>query len=234
MLTIAEPSIIGITDSGQATVEKGIKDLLLAFNLGLARTCMSPLGGDLYSAEIETKAPGTKVTIEETPEGKTINVAVTIGLRATVHITIGTKEEVSEQQAANYLNKIIHVKRFSPNPALIKELNIGKALNEYESAMSTFDRLRIFKYLFNTVEFCANWTGTNSRGSNLDSTIATIAKVPQSEVEFWRDFYNRTKHVDRTALDASTYVQGMEKLPAILPKIREAAKQLVANCLNQI
>ena len=139
-----------------------------------------------------------------------------------------------DQQALNYLNKIIRVKRFSPNPALIKELNMGKALNEYESAMSTFDRLRIFKYIFNTVEFCANWTGTSYTGSSLDSTIATIAKVSQSEVEFWRDFYNRTKHVDRTALDASTYVQGMEKLPEILPKIREAAKQLIVNCLNQI
>ena len=133
MLTIAEPSMIGITDSGQATVEKGIKDLLLAFNLGLVRTCMSTLGGDLYSAEIETKAPEAKITIEETPKGKNIKISETLTMRETLHITIGTREETSEQQAVNYLNRIINVKRSSPNRDLIKELNIGKALNEYES-----------------------------------------------------------------------------------------------------
>lgn len=114
MLTIAEPSMIGITDSGQATVEKGIKDLLLAFNLGLVRTCMSTLGGDLYSAEIETKAPEAKITIEETPKGKNIKISETLTMRETLHITIGTREETSEQQAVNYLNRIINVKRFLP------------------------------------------------------------------------------------------------------------------------
>jgi hypothetical protein len=234
MLTIAEPSAIGLTDSGQATVEKGIKDLLLAFNLGLVRTCMSTLGGDLYSAEVETKAPETKITIEETPKGKNIKISETLVMRETVHITIGTREEISEQQVMAYLTKIISVSRFSPRPSSIRELNLSKALNEYEIAMSNFDRLRSFKNLFNTIEFCANWTGTDHKGPGLDVEAAKIARVSQQEVEFWRNFYNRTKHVDKTASDASAFVEGMERLPEMLPKIREAAKGLIVNCLGQI
>jgi hypothetical protein len=233
-LIITDSSIVGLTSSDQSIVELTVRDLLLAFNLILSRTCLSTLGGDLHPAEITSKTPTTSVTIEEAPEGRIIKIAETLTLRDSVHITIGTREEINEKQVIDYYNKITRVKRHSPNPSVIKELNIGKALKEYESAMSTFDRLRIFKYLFNTIEFCANWNGTTYKGQNLDSIVASISKVPQADVEFWRGFYNRTKHVDRTASDASEYVQGMEKLPEILPKLREAAKQLISDCLNQI
>jgi len=233
-LTIDDPSIIGLTSSERAMVDKAVKDLILAFNLSLVRTCLSTVGGDLYSAEVETKTPETKVTIEETPKGKSIKVVETIVFRDTVYMTIGTKEEISEQQVIANLNKIIMVNRFSPRPSLVRESNLSKALNEYEIAMSTFDRLRIFKSLFNTIEFCTNWTGTDYRGQVLDANVAAITTIPQSDIEFWRNFYNRTKHVDKTTLEASTFVQGMEKLPEILPTIREAAKKLIVNCMNQI
>lgn len=234
MLTIDEPSIIGLTSSEQTTVDKAIKNLILAFNLSLMRTCLSTVGGDFYSAEVETKAPETKVTIEETPTGKSIKVIETMVLRDTVYITIGTKEEISEQLVIANLNRIVMVNRFSPRPSSVGESNLSKALNEYEIAMSTFDRLRIFKSLFNTIEFCANWTGTDYRGQVLDANVAAITTIPQSDIEFWRNLYNRTKHVDKTNLEASAFVQGVEKLPAFLPTIREAAKKLIANCMNQI
>jgi hypothetical protein len=234
MLTIDDPSIIGLTSSEQAMVDKAVKDLILAFNLSLVRTCLSTVGANLYPAEVETKTPETKVTIEETPRGKNLKVVEAIGFRDSVYITIGTREEISEQRVIADLNKIIKVNRFSPTPSLERELNLSKALNEYEIAMSTFDRLRIFKSLYNTIEFCANWTGTDNRGPVLDANVAAITAIPQSDIEFWRDFYNRTKHVDRTTLEASTFVQGMEKLPEISPIIREAAKKLIADCMNRI
>ncbi len=234
ILTVAEPSLIYIADSGQAIVEKGIKDLLLSFNLGLVRTCLSTLGGGLYSAEVEMKPTEAKITIEETPAGKNIKISETLAFRETLHITIGTREEISEQQAMVYLNKITGVSRFSSKPRTARESNLSKALNEYEMAMSSFDRLRTFKSLFNTVEFCANWTGTDYQGRVLDANIAATTRVSQQDVEFWRSLYNRTKHVDKSALEALTFIEGTGKLPEILPKIREVAKQLIINCLSQI
>lgn len=153
-LTIANSSIIGLVSSEQSAIEIAIKDLVLAINLALTRTCMSTLGNDLFQAEVKSIPTPTKVTIEEGSKGKNISIVETIFLRDTVHISIGTREDLSEQKILAYLNQIPKAKRFSPNPTLLRELNTGKALKEYENAMSTFDRLRIFKSLFNSLVLC--------------------------------------------------------------------------------
>jgi FAD/FMN-containing dehydrogenase len=155
--------------------------------------------------------------------------------RDTIHIRIGTHEEVNEEHVLANLEKVAQVDRFGIQITTdLKVVNLAKALNEYENAMSIFDRLRIFKSLVNSLELCANWKGVDNTGPAIDSVIASVSNVPQTDVADWRNLYNRTKHVDRSPVDQEQFVIGMEKLPSILPSIREAAKRLIIDRLNQI
>lgn len=233
LLTVSDSSLIGLSSYEQVIVERAIKDLVLSFNLSLVRVSLSTLQGDLPSTEVKFHPKETKVKIEQTSEGINVRIAETLRMRGEAHVTIGTHDELDEKQALANLEKIIKVKRFKPpSNSSLKAVNLGKALNAYESAMSTFDRLRVFKNLYNTIEFCANWNGVNRTGSSLDSLVASISNVQQADVCYWRRFNARTKHVDRTPIDASKYIQGMERVSSILQSIREATKQLIIDRLN--
>jgi hypothetical protein len=234
LLTVSNPSLIKLNSSDQIIVERAIKELTLAFNVCLSRICLSTLEGGLPSADVQMRPPETKVTVEQTPVGKEIRIIETMLIRGTVHITIGTSEKLDEGEALAILEKIISVDRFKlQQTSPIKLINLAKALNEYETAMSSFDRLRIFKNLFNTLEFSVNWDGADYTGQAFDGVVASISNIQQLDVGDWRSFYNRTKHVDRTPVDASQFVQGMEKLPSVLPLIREATKKLIVDRLNR-
>jgi hypothetical protein len=239
LLTISDPSLIGLRSPDRAVVDRAVRDLVLSFNLVLTRACLSILPlGDLQSTEIELQPPRAKVTIEQTPEGKRVQIVEIVEpvlVRPTVHITIRIHDEVDEKQALANLEKIIRINRFGSQPTSdLKVANLTKALNEYESAMLTLDRLRIFRSLFNTLEFCTNWDGKNRTGSELDSVIASVSGVGESSVGEWRRLYNRTKHVDREPAEASKLVQEIEKLPSFLPPLREAVKRLIVDRLSRI
>lgn len=233
-LTVSDSSLIGLNSSDQGSIERAIKDLILSFNLCLMRSCLSTLSGELPSAEIKFLPKETKVTIKDTPNGKHITIHDTVRITDRVSIRLGSHDELDEKQALLNLEKIIEVNRFNPKETTpLKVLSLGKALNAYERAMSTFDRMQTFKNLYNTLEFCANWNGVDHTGPALDSLIASISPVSQADFRSWRRFNARTKHVDRTPREASRFVKGMEMLSSILPPIREAAKQLIIDRLNQ-
>lgn len=234
-LTVSNPSSIRLSSSDQTAVERIIKELILSFNLCLSRTCLSTLEGDLPSADVHVQPAETKVIVEQTPVGKNINIVETISFRDTVHITIGTKEELDEKEALAVLERSLHVNRFElQRTSPIELINLAKALNEYETAMSSFDRLRIFKSLFNSLELSVNWNGTNYTSQDFDNLVASLSNVQSHEVRDWRSFYNRTKHVDRTPADASEFVHGMEKLRSLFPSIREATTRLLVDRLGRI
>jgi hypothetical protein len=146
-LTVLDPSILRIASSSQVIVERATDNLVLACNLALKRVCLSTLQGDLSSSEISHSSE-SKVTVEETPKGKQITISETLSLNATVHITLGISEELDEEKVIALLGKVIRVNRFEPKTLIVREANLSKALNEYENAMFSFSRLRIFKYLF--------------------------------------------------------------------------------------
>jgi len=234
-LHISDPSMIGLTSSEQRLVERAVTDLVLAFNLNLARTCMSKLTSEPVPTDVRIKPLETRVTVEQTEEGKHITVTETVFLRDSVHITMKSTEEADEEQILANSQRIIKLNRFDLKEDSPRELiNLSKAFSEYESAMSTFDRLQIFKHLFNALELSTNWDGKDRCGSVLDSEIASISNNEQSEIEEWRHFYNRTKHIDRTPTHTSEYVQGLEKLTLFLRHVREACKCVILNRLAQI
>jgi hypothetical protein len=234
-LCVSDSSVIGLSSSDQVSIERAMKNLVLAFNIGLIRACLSTLQGDLPTTEVRFPSAATKVSVEQISNEKHIQITETVTVRDTVHVRIITREEVDENQVMANLTKINHVNRFEMSSSVpIRMVNLVKALNAFENAMSTFDRMYIFKSLFNALEFCTNWDGRDRTGNDLDSEVSSISRVPTSDVANWRLLYNRTKHVDRAPLDASQYSRGMETLHSILPPIREASKQLIINRLASI
>lgn len=233
-LHISDPSRIGLASSEQRLVKRAVTNLVLAFNLDLVRACMSKLPSKPVSADVTIKPDETTVSVEPAEEGKNIRVTETVFVSDSVHIRIKFTDEADEEQIFANLRKIIQLNRFDLKEDSPRELiNLSKSLSEYESAMSTFDRLQIFKHLFNALQLSINWR-QDRRGSALDSAIASISDNEQSEIRDWRRFYNRTKHMDRCPTHTSEYVQGLEKLHSFLRPLRETCKRVILNRLAQI
>lgn len=233
-LEIKDSSVLDISEANQANGDKIVKNLVLAFNLVISRSCISILSGDLPSTETKSLPARVieKVFRKESGPNKSVVIVDSIGLVDSVSVVLTIVEELNVEHALNYFKLITKINRHSPNPAFLVKANIGKALNEFENAMSAFDKLRIFKYLFNTVEFCANYKGTDLKGDPLDFAIATYTHLSKLEIKEWRMFYNLTKHVDRSSGDTIKFIEDSKKLDEILPRIREAAKIMLIECLN--
>lgn len=234
-LSILDPSSLGLSTSEQNTVNRFIRDLVLASNLLLRHAALSTLEGDLAESHIEFKQSESKVVVEDTPQGKHITITETIMLRDSVHVTIGFTEEIDEDRLAFNLGLINKVnKNKLPKDTTLELVNLKKALNEYENAMSVFDRLMIFKHLFNSIELAVNWDGIDRRGSVFDTEVATTASLQVLEVTGWRKFYDRTKHVDRTPKDITAFIRGMENLPSLLMPLRLASETLIIDRLKRL
>jgi len=86
--------------------------------------------------------------------------------------------------------------------------------------MTVFPKLMIFKHLFNSLELSTNWNGVDRKGSSLDREVAGTSGIPMTNAEKWRRFYDRTKHVDRTAKDATEFVGGLATISDDLVPLR--------------
>jgi len=235
MLSIADPLSLGLLNSEQNTIELFIKDLVLACNLVLRHAVLSKLEGDLTQSNIEFKQPEAKVIEENTPQGKHITITEVLTLGESIHLTVGLNEEIDEGKMISNLalvNKVNRNKLSAHGKAQL--VNLGKSLSEYESAMLSFDRLIIFKHLFNSLELATNWDGTDRKGSCLDTEVANVTGIQMSEVCDWREFYNRTKHIDRTPKDITAFVKGTENLPQKLMTLRFASEIAIIDRLKKL
>lgn len=112
--------------------------------------------------------------------------------------------------------------------------NLKKSLTEYETGMKVFDRLMVFKHIFNSLELATNWDGSDRQGSSFDMQVATITGLQTSEVTEWRRFYNRTKHIDREPKEIAEFVQGMQNLPYFLKPLRLASNTVIFDRLKRV
>jgi len=235
LLKVPDAKSIGLTSFDQRDVEYGTKDVVLACNLSLQRACLSTLKADLPRPEIEIKVPETPVRIEHTPEGVHILLTETMVARDSVYLTILTKDELDEDQAIRNLRLVRKLDRHALSTSTpIPVVNLSKALSEFESAMTVFPRLLIFKHLFNSLEFSTNWDGTDRRGVLLDKEVANVSGIQEIIAGEWRHFYDRTKHVDRTPENATKFVGGLENLPQILTQLRKTSASMILDRLERL
>ncbi|MEM3333106.1 MAG: hypothetical protein QW745_02720, partial [Thermoplasmata archaeon] len=75
------------------------------------------------------------------------------------------------------------------------------ALFEYEAAMSSLNRLIIFKHLYNSLEIITNIDGIDRKSEELDSQMSYITRANKDDCKRWRNIYNRMKHIYRNVSD---------------------------------
>jgi hypothetical protein len=233
LLSIPYSSSLGLVTCEQNVVDRFVRNLVLAMNLNLQRTALSILKGEIAQPDVQFRRSESQARVEETPEGKHIIIAETVTVREFVHVTMKFDEEIDEDKVVSTLGLInkLNSKKFTDN---LKINNLRKSLTEYENGMKVFDRLMIFKHLFNSLELATNWDGSDRKSLPFDTEVATITGLPTLEVNKWRDFYNRTKHIDREPKEIAEFVHGMQNLPCVLKPLRSASNTVIIDRLKRM
>lgn len=230
VLSVSDPLPLGLLSGEDNAVKNFFENLILAFNLNLRLAAMSVLKGDISQIDTKFKHPEA-VKIEETLEGKRITISDTVFIKETVYITIKFAEEVDEKDVLTVL-RLVNELYWRDVTKNLKASNLRKALTEYGNAMKTFDRLMIFKHLFNSLELAVNWDGKDRRGEDFVRETAAVTGFQTSDITAWKDFYNRTKHVDREPKEIDEFISGMTDLPSFLEPLRSASNKAIISRLK--
>ncbi len=229
MLTVKNPKAIGLTDRHHIR-EESLRNLILAFNFSLKNNCLNIIEENLHGSEILRTSNSNASVTTKGSQGIMVNMGCEIS--TSVHITLGGREELDERTALLIYNGIKKFDRFKFKSSTLKEVNVAKALNEFETAMLPIDRLKVFRSLYNCLELCANSMGTKKENSALDAEISSLSGISQTTAEFWRLFYNRIKHPDTNNKQTVIYREGIEKLTVTLPEIRSSSTNLLLRLLD--
>ena len=197
-LKITDPKAIGLPNFNDHSVEDFFDNLILSCNLVLKKAAFSKNNSDSTHATVKRKEePKPKPIVKDTPSGKEIISTHVVYVTTRGHFTIGFEDELDEITMIEVLSKILSLKNCKVQTTL-KVSNVQKSLNDYQSGMSSFERLGIFKHLFSSLEVSTNCDGNDRNDQALVQEAAQISGVDKSKIEDCRSFNNRAKHIDRT------------------------------------
>jgi hypothetical protein len=236
-----EPLQLRFTSREPRIVEYEINNLILSFNLHLKDTCMTDSRSEYLPAQIQLKPSDQKSKVEQKGNNIVVSILDQIAILESAHAILGKQESIDGQKVIEGFQKIQNLDRRSLTPASPRwQLNLERALNEFEQGMSTLNGLFKFKHVYNAVEFATNLNGDDwMKEYKLDAEVCKLAgnKLQQELVEQWRLFYNRTKHSDRAKMgdaDTKTYNQGVNNLPSWLSQIRACASSILLQHLKKL
>jgi len=149
-----------------------------------------------------------------------------------VHITAGFEENLNETQILDILKKLDRLN--GTNKTNLQARNIKKSLDEYSAGMSSFDRIGIFKHLYSSMELATNCDGNDRTGSRLDNEVNKIAGTPNSAIQNWREFNDRTKHINRNPQEEKWYLENLSILGEKLSPLRKTCQKIILNRLTNI
>jgi len=144
-------------------------------------------------------------------------------------------DELDEEQTISNLQLLRILNRHAISTTTAKQVtSLSKALSEFESAMTVFPQLMIFKNLLNSLEPATNSDGVDRTGKSLDNEVDKMSGIGVTEAEKWRNFYDRTKHVgqDRTLKDVTEFVVGLENL--VEAPFRRASTSMIMDRLRRL
>jgi hypothetical protein len=213
LISIPSGHNLGFMTSEQFALEEDFSNLVLAFNLTLKRICVNSKRGDFPQFSVTPKVPELKTSVTKSDGGSHIHSEETVVFRDESYTGIGIWGEIEEDKVADIFRKIQKLKRFEKKDVSeLQTLNLNDALSKYESGISEFDRLVKFKHFFNSLELATNMAGTDLKGKDFDNEVHRISSVSKSDAKNWREFYNRTKHVQEDSDDINRYYEGVDTL----------------------
>jgi hypothetical protein len=243
MLSMSDASIFGISSSDNRTLSDFLNSLLLAFNLSLKRSALTSQEQSIAALQIIPNKKPSKTTVEDTPTGKKISIEETVTLIDSVFITMGLSEDVDENTVLSYLELIQNLKNVNTKNQILVE-NMKKSISEYIQAMGSFDRMSIFKHLFDALELAANYDGKNRQGDDMDIEVVKVVgnfitvdntqKEFQSVVKEWRSFYGQTKHIDSKISKMLKFQKRKENVSQQLDPLRLTTQKMILERLRNL
>lgn len=243
MLSMSDASIFGISSSDNRTLSDFLSSLLLAFNLSLKRSALTSQEQSIAAFQIIPNKKPSKIAVEDTSTGKKIIIEETVTLIDSVFITMGLSEDIKENTILSYLGLIQNLKNVNTKNQISIE-NMRKSISEYIQAMGSFDRISIFKHLFDALELATNYDGKNRKGDDMDIEVVKIVgnfiivenvqKESQSVVKEWRNFYGQTKHIDNKISKILKFQKRKENTSQQLDPLRLTTQKMILERLQNL
>lgn len=153
LLEILKPTEIGFTTTESSVLNKDLRNLVLALNLALSRIVFVTTKSEFAKVNTEFQPIEPWQTVEQNGNQTVVHLHEYVAISDSVSIMVGTSEDVNEDLVIKIFKKIQSMKRFDIQAnSPITTVNLSKAFSEYENSIISFDRLVMFKHLFNTIE----------------------------------------------------------------------------------
>ena len=231
-LQITNPKSLGL-NSQESNMNKFMHNVILACNLVLKRSAFSRSISNTDPPTIHRKKNQTSVKSINTPTGTQISVLDKLTFTENVCIASSYKEELDENRVRQILRKI-NTLDDKVNDSNLKIQNLQKSLDYYYLGTTSLDRLSIFKELFCSFELATNCDGQNRSGYQFDQKAASISGTEQSIICDLRNFYSRTKHIDKNPQDEQKYKKGVDELGQKITHLHKIAQSIIVHRLDQI
>ena len=239
---VVDPRRIGVESDDQTALARACQNFALGANLTLTNSALSIIRFESNKPEVITVP--SEIRVEEANGSSRVFVNASVGIRTEVTLVLGQKEDLDERKTVEVIQKVNRINRFSlPSATDSAGATLINALHEFEAAMSSLDRLLMFKHLYNSLELTANADGRDRGGSDLDARILSViqacgapslilSRVDAAGIANWKGLYNRTKHIARDEADVRTFVSGMESLPIYIELMRPCCARTLVQVLR--
>ena len=218
-LNITDPKSLGL-NSQESNMNKFMHNVILACNLVLKRSAFSKSTFNTTHPRIQRKKNQTSVNYTST-------------ITETVCAALAYEEELDENRVRQILRKI-NILDDEINDSDLQIQNLQKSLDCYYSATTSLDRLSIFKQLFCSFELATNCDGQHRCGDQFDQKAASISGTEQSTICDLRNFYSRTKHIDKHPQHKQKYKKGIDQLGCKINDSHQIAQTIIVHRLDQI
>lgn len=231
-LKINDPKSFGLINTSQNNIECFFDDIILSCNLLMRYGAIIIYGANM--SKFQTKVVKEKPElpkIEKTGSHTKISFNETIVITDSYMLGCSFKEEIDENEIKKILNIIQNIDLVKSN---LKLNDLKKSLSVYRTAVSSFDRLTIFRNFFNTMELACNCDGEDRNSSELSKEIALITNEKKLDIETWIRFNARIKHIDKNSKHEQIYKEGMDNLASWITPIRRTTQKIIISRLNSL
>lgn len=140
---------------------------------------------------------------------------------------------LDENELIKIFQKLNRFNRFEKK--MVKaDTNLVLSLNHYEQAMRDSELLFVFRDLFTSLQDIVDVQGNDLTGQDFDIECSNLTGWSVSEIEMWRSFYDRIKHIQRNDNQVERFTKVSENILAMIPPLRKSTQQLLVTRLNLI
>ena len=226
---------LGFTSTEQHALEHEFRNLILACNLVIQRTCITDKKVEFPTYEIVREQNESEVKAKKIDNLTQVNIVQNIDTYEKIHTVVIITENIDEKLIIAVFRKLQKINRYNmPRSSTVYDMNLNSSLEHYEQAMSEFSKLFKFRNMFNALEKLVNIDGKDITGEDFDTEAMKLDPKNCTQVKKWRNFYTRIKHVQRNPNDIRTYEQGEKDLRDELECSRRAVQGILLSKLNSM